>query len=648
MINNFKRWLMLALLPLALAANAVAQEDSVSQAKQNVDEVPEQQEVPVAEPPQEEVSARQQVEEQMRGGEGKPLRPEDIDVKYATSPNSGRFRVLSMRNKSNKAVTIYAINEYDRRGLTASTKPFHLNPGEKWNGPEFTCNKLSVESADGERFFLRSMPGPNQDTAPAAPSASAKPAQVAAPQEDQPYTEDFDDGDYEDYDEEEEEDLDEDSDGHSGRKSRRHSRDDLDSSVNTTLYFIVTAVILALFAALGLWYRKAKAKNKVQKQGRGTGANGLGDEPLTITNRATSAITSKHSISDVAGSNAYMKIDCRDFCADSAIRTLYLKNTFVKELYNMYAEDIQDPKRSNEDGCLVVGRWVEDTTAHVYDMTLEQMLQPGTDAVFSENELNFGSRYRMKLTDCLRKLRRQSGLHYDLVCWVHSHPGTGVSISNSDGFVHTQLHHPGHPNTLVAIIVDVLAPKQELAVYTSRADGTLNTRNDLTRTYSLVEMYQWAVSIDRRDIRLTDYYDTLANAKAHTVECVDILLSNGAIIDMAALAAENKDVTAFVHGFALKRQNGKTGFVANAVKSDETVPDNEVVGIFVMARHCSIPSIRKSMGVHQKNIHFALVYSIQENQLTSVPVANNELCTLEVYHGEHKLEDLEIWTRRKR
>ena len=48
-----------------------------------------------------------------------------------------------------------------------------------------------------------------------------------------------------------------------------------------------------------------------------------------------------------------MKVDVEDFCYDSAVRRIYIKNTCIEELYNMYVNDQNAPEQAREYGCMV-------------------------------------------------------------------------------------------------------------------------------------------------------------------------------------------------------------------------------------------------------------------------------------------------------
>lgn len=411
-------------------------------------------------------------------------------------------------------------------------------------------------------------------------------------------------------------------------------------SVGTVIGLLLVLVIVAI------WYKKANKKTKKANERLSDTSTSAAN--AIIVKKTTTTVLRKQSLDDVAGNDAYLRIDSREFCDNSAVRTIYIKNSCIKDIYNMYAEDLRNPNNPKEDGCMVLGRWIHDSNNNEYDVSLEQIVLPGDDAVFSEYELNFGGKIKLKVTEQLRKLRRDTNLQYDLTCWVHSHPGLGVFFSNSDTNVQMQLKHAIHPNFLTAIVVDILTPQQELGIFAFKKDSTISSKADLKKTYSLEELHKWAVESERNIFKAEDYYNTLAGAKSHLEDCSGIELSNGAIIDMSMFATEQgTGFTGFVHGYT-SRQGTGTESVVIKVSKDKTVPDNELIGGFVIAIHCSIPSVRRLIANYLEKIRFVLVFTPADGLLTSIPVVNQDICMDENYYGEQKLEDLKIWTRRKR
>ncbi len=405
--------------------------------------------------------------------------------------------------------------------------------------------------------------------------------------------------------------------------------------------------ILLIVVVLFLWYRRTNKVQQASIKKKDSSSENSDSPSLIVVGQKSTTALKRQSIDDVYDNEAYLKIDCSDFCDDSAVRSIYVKNACVKEIYNMYADDLRNPDNPKEDGCMVLGRWIYDETAGQYDVTLETVVLPGDDAVFAEYELNFGGKIKLKMSEKLRKLRRETDLQYDLTCWVHSHPGLGVFFSNSDNNVQMQLKHPVHPKFLTAWVIDILTPEQEMGIFTFKQDETVNSKNEITKIYSLEELYKWALASERRSFDSNDYYDALGQINFHFNECFGIQLSNGAIIDMTFLAAKQNGFVGFVHGYIIERGE-KIHCITNAVTNNETAPDNDMLGCFVVASHCSIPSIRKVVAGHLNKIRFVLVYTATDGLLTSIPVINQEISGNDAYYGEHKLEDLKIWTRRRR
>jgi hypothetical protein len=373
-------------------------------------------------------------------------------------------------------------------------------------------------------------------------------------------------------------------------------------------------------------------------------------QPEIIVRRKTTSILKRQSLEDVLHNDAYMKINCSDFCADSAVRKMFIKNTCIKEIYNMYADDLRNPENPKEDGCMVLGRWVHDSQTDEYYVSLEHVVLPGDDAVFQEYELNFGGKIKLRVAEKLRRLRQSTDLQYDLTCWVHSHPGLGVFFSNYDNSVHLQLKHATHPKFLTAIVVDILTPDMELGIFTFKHKGDLivNSKQDLTRMYSLEKMYQWALESDRSTFKPEDHYNVLASAPERDETCDGIQLGNGAIIDICQMVAEQKTGLAGF-GFGYPNSHGiTTDYVIEKVSAEKDIPDYEMLGCFIIGSHLSLPSIQKAVGDYAGKCKFVMFYSTAQETLVSMPVRDGELIMDEKYYSEEKLEKLKIWTRRRR
>lgn len=408
---------------------------------------------------------------------------------------------------------------------------------------------------------------------------------------------------------------------------------------------VIVLIVIILIVCLTILSRKKKIKCE-EPMSQVSSTNDA--TPAIVVRKTATSILKKQCLDDVINNKSYYKIESVDFCEDSAVRRIYIKNTCIKDIYNMYAEDLRNPNNPKEDGCMILGRWIYDEQANEYSVSLEESVHPGDDAVFQEYELNFGGKIKLRVAERLRKLRKESNLQYDLTCWVHSHPGLGVFFSNSDSSVQMQLKHPTHPNFLTAIVVDILTPEQEFGIFTFKRDSSINSRNDLKKMYSLEELYKWAFESERNSYKPEDHYNVLSKAKDLCEECQKIMLSNGAIIDISAIVMkQNSGLEGLIYGYKAKNTL-KNEFVVCSVENNEQVTENELLGCLIIGTHCSIPSIKKAIVDYTNKIKFVMFYSLKEEIITIIPITNNELCMEEKYYSEEKLNDLKIWTRRKR
>lgn len=413
-------------------------------------------------------------------------------------------------------------------------------------------------------------------------------------------------------------------------------------AINVILAILIIAIVVFVIIILK---RSTRKKRTTAIQPSRPAQNGSAD---IVVRRKTTSILKKQSLEDVQHNDAYLPIDCADFSSDSAVRRIYLKNTCIKEIYNLYAEDLRNPENPNEDGCMVLGRWVHDEERDEYYVSLEEIVKPGDDAIFKEYELNFGGKIKLKVAEKLRRLRRETNLQYDMTCWVHSHPGLGVFFSNADSGVQMQLKHPTHPKFLVAIVIDILTPNQELGIFTFKHDMSINSKADLQKMYSLEELYQWAVKSNRTSFKQEDHRNIMQAASTRIDSHYGVELSNGAIIDMCQLqTVQENGLLAWVHGYTCEN-NGKTEFVLKTVSQNKVVQDDELIGCYINGAHCSIPTIKRLISNDFSNIKFILFYSTADDTLTAIPVIDGQLSVNEDSYGEEKLEDLKIWTRRKR
>lgn len=409
---------------------------------------------------------------------------------------------------------------------------------------------------------------------------------------------------------------------------------------------VLLVIILTVLTVLRKNKKKAVACTETHPQEQKPAD--LADNPAIVVRRRTTSILKKQCIDDVINNPEYLLVQSSEFAFDSAVRNIYIKNSCIKDIYNLYAEDLRNADNPKENGCMVLGRWVFDEKHGTYDISLEDVVYPGDDAIFKEYELNFGGIIKLRIAEKLRKLRKETNLQYDLVCWVHSHPGLGVFFSNSDDNVQMQLKHSQHPKFLIAFVIDILTANQEMGIFTFRNDSSMNSKGDLVKMYSLDEMYKWALQSDRMSFSHENYYNVLADAKIKMPVCKGVELNNNSIIDLTQILNEpDSGIVGWAVGTAVGTDESKEFVVSEIVKEAEK-PAVGVIGCLINATYMSFLTIQRLLVRDAANLAFVMVYSSKQSVLTTIPIIKGELLTGGQFSGEVTIENLKIWTRRKR
>jgi hypothetical protein len=187
----------------------------------------------------------------------------------------------------------------------------------------------------------------------------------------------------------------------------------------------------------------------------------------------------------------YYAVDMNTMFDDTAIQTVYISRKCIKDIYKFFT-DFQATSKTNETGCFVVGRWEYASDKHplTYNITLEEIVKPGNDAVYGEYTLDFGTEIGIGLESMIFTLRERTGKDYMQTCWIHTHPGLGLFLSNHDLTVQSQLAYPDHPNRMLAIVIDTHTENMSMAFFSPKKDGTMNNKDELKKELSLEEVYQ--------------------------------------------------------------------------------------------------------------------------------------------------------------
>ena len=190
----------------------------------------------------------------------------------------------------------------------------------------------------------------------------------------------------------------------------------------------------------------------------------------------------------------YLEINMSDIVNDSTIRNIYLSRGAIVNIYQFFTDFLKYNSRTNETGCFLVGRWefVPDSNQQLYDISIEKLVEPGDDAIYSEYNLNFGAKIGITLNFVIDNLCEKTGYEYVHTAWMHTHPGFGLFLSNQDLSVQSQLAYSQHAGRLLAIVLDSNTPDLNMAFFTPQKNGNMNNDKNLKKTLSLEEFYKWA------------------------------------------------------------------------------------------------------------------------------------------------------------
>lgn len=236
------------------------------------------------------------------------------------------------------------------------------------------------------------------------------------------------------------------------------------------------------------------------------------DDPKAVNDPSIISVVTDESVKYEKGLqhvkqrlNEYLVFDMDMVFADTAVNKVYFSTLLIKKLYDFFNSSLEAGGRTNETGCFILGCWdFEEGSTHRYDVSLEYMVEPGDDADFGEYSLNFGKKISVNMASVIDNLAQKSNRDYLLTCWMHSHPGLGLFLSNQDLVVQRQLTYPDHKNRLIAIVIDTNTPDFKVGFFTAKADGSMNNKEEVKRWFSFEEIYRQSRELSRGQTPMED------------------------------------------------------------------------------------------------------------------------------------------------
>ena len=283
---------------------------------------------------------------------------------------------------------------------------------------------------------------------------------------------------------------------------------------NLFLYGGLGLLVLLLLALVLILLRRKKTKKEPETP----------FDPNVISVITDESIKYEHGLNHVKEHlGEYLVFDMDMVYDDTAVNKVYFNTALIKKLYDFFNNSLEADGRTNETGCFIVGCWDhEQGRDDRYDISLEYMVEPGDDADFGEYSLNFGKKISVNMASVIANLGEKSKRDYVLTCWMHSHPGLGLFLSNQDLIVQKQLTYSDHRNRLLALVIDTNTPDLKLGFFTAKANGEMNNKEEVKRWFSFEEINKQARDINRSNRAKEDLMtDFVADADYYTLDLND-------------------------------------------------------------------------------------------------------------------------------
>ncbi|MBO4328270.1 MAG: hypothetical protein J5831_02530 [Bacteroidales bacterium] len=143
----------------------------------------------------------------------------------------------------------------------------------------------------------------------------------------------------------------------------------------------------------------------------------------------------------------------------------------------------------------------------------------------------------------IANLGEKSKRDYVLTCWMHSHPGLGLFLSNQDLIVQKQLTYSDHRDRLLALVIDTNTPDLKLGFFTAKTHGQMNNKEEVKRWFSFEEISRQARELNRNHAVKEDLLsEFVADTDYFTLDLNDAQLPH---LGLAAHAINQIDSTLY-------------------------------------------------------------------------------------------------------
>ncbi|MFV0538278.1 MAG: hypothetical protein ACK5M3_13060 [Dysgonomonas sp.] len=354
--------------------------------------------------------------------------------------------------------------------------------------------------------------------------------------------------------------------------------------------------------------------------------------------------------------NEYYVVDMNTVFDDTAIEKVYISKSCVLSIYRFFLEFLKLNGKTNETGCFVIGRW-EPLDSGSYNISLEEIIEPGNDAIYGEYELDFGTQIGIGLESAIISARQVSQQDYVQTCWIHSHPSIGLFLSNHDLIVQSQLVYSEHPMRMLAIVIDSNTEDLDTAFFTSKKSGEMNNKEDLKTILSFEQIAQWArgIIVEQPEKIVFDsshYYECISNCPDALIDT--FLFSGASIIDIDYTINPNAEgLKGYFYGKLLYKSSDKSlqkKVLIENFDTSSTKDGGEPIGCLLVLPQFSYQTVLVKYEPIVDRYDFFVVYSTQQDDLRIISRSENGKYLVRSERDLHSVQMTELrkWTRRRR
>ena len=449
-------------------------------------------------------------------------------------------------------------------------------------------------------------------------------------------------------------------------KQRERNLNELQQQVGAikTPWMSLILIIIGIFIlVVGIYYYSNAYKKHQRKKRQDEKRREELRNNAAIRKRVTTYMkypSGLDEVKEVAGYE-YYEIDIQEEqFQDSAVGKVYFHEKCIEDIYTILSDMLKDSDKLKEGGCYLLGRW--ELVNEQYHISFEEVVMPGDDAIYKEYELNFGAKIGIRMGTTLSTLREKTNKQYVFTAWLHTHPGLGIFLSAQDISVQNQLSDSVYKSRLAAIVIDILTPDINFAIFTAKRDGTMNNQTDLKKELSFEKMYLWTKSerqkpttetqkpdleTQKNSIDSKDYCNIIPQCEGNDNK-LSIELNNESIIDIERSVPVQDDFSGYFTGVFTDENGTNKIFVNSLVINDSsTQPTEDTIGYLLVDENFNMENLNSLLGKLPKIPMFILVYQPQSDKvicISSIDVKD----TISNKSDTLSYSELKKWTRRKR